>query len=182
MKFSGLVLIAATVLPSVAAAQGGAFTVSDVKLTSGVENKEAVDQKSTFATRERVYLWMKTTPTGDTQLRLRWSLNGAPVLLPTDHTQVRRSLNSWFDSKRIHPVVAGEFDDSALMFWLGQTGAGAFPAPTVLEAKVQRNYGVKLIGRATDVVERFYAISLEAQPKHPGVVAVCSAARKASVS
>ena len=35
------------------------------------------------------------------------SLNGQPVLLPTDHTQVRRSLNHWFDSKRIHPVVDG---------------------------------------------------------------------------
>src|SRR5687767_13646114 len=62
------------------------------------------------------------------------SLNGQPVLLPTDHTQVRRSLNHWFDSKRIHPMVMGEFDDSALMFWFGQTGMGVFPAPTIMEA------------------------------------------------
>src|SRR3954470_13632321 len=32
------------------------------------------------------------------------SLNGAPLLLPSDHTQLRRSLNAWFDAKRIHPV------------------------------------------------------------------------------
>ena len=107
------------------------------------------------------------------------SLNGAPVLLPTDHTEVRRALNRWFDSKRIHPIVAGEFDDSALMFWFGQSGAGAFPAPSTLEAKVQRDFGVKLIGRAADVRERFYAISMEEKLKHPAVVAVCEAARRA---
>jgi LysR family transcriptional regulator, transcriptional activator of nhaA len=106
------------------------------------------------------------------------SLNGAPVLLPTDHTEMRRSLNLWFDSKRIHPVVAGEFDDSALMFWFGQSGVGCFPVPSIMEAKVQHDLGVKLIGRASDVRERFYAISLEAKLKHPGVVAVCEAARK----
>jgi LysR family transcriptional activator of nhaA len=106
------------------------------------------------------------------------SLNGEPVLLPTDHTQVRRSLNQWFDSKRIHPVVAGEFDDSALMFWFGQSGTGVFPAPSIMEATIQHDFGVKLVGRAPDVRERFYAISMEAKLKHPAVVAVCEAARK----
>ena len=106
------------------------------------------------------------------------SLNGEPVLLPTDHTQVRRSLSQWFDSKRIHPVVAGEFDDSALMFWFGQSGTGVFPAPSIMEATIQRDFGVKLVGRAPDVRERFYAISMEAKLKHPAVVAVCEAARK----
>jgi len=107
------------------------------------------------------------------------SLNGQPVLLPSDHTQVRRSLNHWFDSKRIHPVVTGEFDDSALMFWFGQSGVGVFPAPTVMEGTIQREFGVKLLGQATDVRERFYAISMEPKLKHPAVVAVCDAARKA---
>ena len=106
------------------------------------------------------------------------SLSGAPVLLPTDHTQMRRSLNLWFDSKRIHPIVAAEFDDSALMFWFGQSGAGAFPAPSIMEAKVQRDLSVKLVGRVTGVVERFYAISLEAKLKHPAVVAICEGARR----
>lgn len=107
------------------------------------------------------------------------SMNGAPMLLPTDHTQVRRSLNHWFDSKRIHPIVAGEFDDSALMFWFGQSGAGVFPAPSVIEGKIQREYGVRLIGRAADARERFYAISLESRPTHPAVVAILGASRKA---
>src|SRR5687768_5051563 len=103
------------------------------------------------------------------------SLDGAPVLLPTDHTQLRRSLNLWFDSKRIHPVVAGEFDDSALMFWFGRTGAGVFPAPSIVEEDVRREMGLTLVGRARDVRERFYAITLDEQPKHAGVAAVCAA-------
>jgi LysR family transcriptional activator of nhaA len=106
------------------------------------------------------------------------SLDGAPVLLPTDHTQVRRSLNLWFDSKRIHPLVAGEFDDSALMFWFGRTGAGAFPAPTAIESEIQREMDLKVIGRLRDVRERFYAITLDEHPTHPAVVAITRAARQ----
>jgi LysR family transcriptional activator of nhaA len=110
------------------------------------------------------------------------SLNDVPILLPTDHTQVRRSLNLWFDSKSIYPIVAGEFDDSALMFWMGQSGAGVFPAPTIIEEQVRRDFGVTIVGRSTEVRERFYAISLEAEPTHPAVAAVCSGARRAPSS
>ena len=106
------------------------------------------------------------------------SLNGTPMLLPTDHTQVRRSLSQWFDAGRIHPIVAGEFDDSALLFWFGRTGAGVFPAPTIIEADIKRELGVRLVGRTDKVRERFYAISLEEKPKHPAVVAICETARR----
>ncbi|HZL37253.1 MAG TPA: transcriptional activator NhaR [Tepidisphaeraceae bacterium] len=101
------------------------------------------------------------------------SLSGAPMLLPTDHTQVRRSLNLWFESKRIHPVIAGEFDDSALMFWFGRSGSGVFPAPTVIEAELRREMNLQVVGRAREVRERFYAITLDKHPKHPAVLAIC---------
>lgn len=105
------------------------------------------------------------------------SLDGAPVLLPSDHTQLRRSLNAWFDEKRIHPIVIGEFDDSALMFDFGRSGTGAFPAPTIMERRIRGSFHVSVIGRAREVRERFYAISLESEMKHPAAVAVCEAAR-----
>jgi LysR family transcriptional activator of nhaA len=106
------------------------------------------------------------------------SLNGAPVLLPTDHTQVRRSLNQWFDAKRIHPVVVGEFDDTALMFAFGRGGAGVFPVPTMVEKEMKDETGLGLVGRAKDVREHFYAITLEEDPQHPAVKAICTAARR----
>ena len=106
------------------------------------------------------------------------SLNAAPMLLPTDHTAMRRSLNLWFDRRRIHPVVVGEFDDSATMFSFGQSGAGVFPAPSIVAAQIQNERGVRLVGEADKVRERFYAISLEEKLKHPAVVAICESARR----
>src|SRR6185312_15720079 len=35
-------------------------------------------------------------------------LDGAPMLLPTDNTALRRNLDFWFESKGITPVVLGE--------------------------------------------------------------------------
>lgn len=105
------------------------------------------------------------------------SLDGAPMLLPTGHTAVRRALDLWFDSQRIHPLVVGEFDDSALMFSFGQSGEGIFPAPSVVEGHIQRVVGVRLVGRAEQVKERFYAISAQEHPKHPAVIAIRDAAR-----
>ena len=106
------------------------------------------------------------------------SLHNAPMLLPLESSTLRRSLNQWFDAKRIHPLVAGEFDDSALLFWFGRTGAGVFPAPTAIAAELRRELGVSLVGRTESVRERFYAISLEEKPEHPAVLAICSAANR----
>jgi len=41
------------------------------------------------------------------------SLHRAPVLLPAENTAIRRNLDSWFDSREIRPLVAGEFQDYA---------------------------------------------------------------------
>ena len=106
------------------------------------------------------------------------SLDGAPFLLPTEATMLRRSLDQWFDSQGIRPFVVGEFQDSALLKVFGQEGAGLFAAPSIVEAQVRRQYGVRLIGRSEQVRERFYAISLERKIKHPAVTAICNMARK----
>ncbi len=105
------------------------------------------------------------------------SLDGAAMLLPTGHTAVRRSIDLWFDSQRIHPIVVGDFDDSAMMFSFGQNGEGIFPAPLVMEKHIQQIVGVNLVGRTEAIKERFYAISAEENPKHPAVIAIVDAAR-----
>lgn len=106
------------------------------------------------------------------------SLNGAPMLLPTDHTALRRSLDLWFDRKRVHPQVVGEFDDSATMYTFGQDGAGVFPVPTLVADRVAREIQVRRVGTTTDVRERFYAITREETIKHPAVLVICDAARR----
>jgi LysR family transcriptional activator of nhaA len=101
------------------------------------------------------------------------SLDGAPMLLPSDHTTVRQGLNAWFDSKHIHPQVMGEFDDAALMLTIGQEGTGIFPFPSIAAEQAQKELGVVVVGVTESVRERFYAISVEEQPKHPAVAAIC---------
>lgn len=107
------------------------------------------------------------------------SLDGAPALLPSQATALRRSLETWFDAAGIHPAVAGEFDDSALMKAFGARGLGVFPAPRVLEDEIRRQYGVQVVGRAEDVREVFYAITVERRLRHPAVVSLAEAARDA---
>lgn len=52
-----------------------------------------------------------------------------------------------------------------------------FPAPTVIESEVKKQYGVRVIGRTTEVKERFYAISVERRITHPAVLEITEAAR-----
>jgi LysR family transcriptional activator of nhaA len=106
------------------------------------------------------------------------SIDGAPMLLPAEHTTLRRSLGHWLDSRGIRPLIVGEFVDSALMKTFGLAGAGIFPAPTVIERQVCEQYGVAVVGRIDAVREQFYAISIDRRLKHPAVVAVFEAARR----
>jgi len=106
------------------------------------------------------------------------SLNGAPFLLPTDNTTLRRSLDQWFEAEGIRPTVIGEFEDSALLKVFAQSGAGLFAAPSVIEAEVRRQYSVQTVGRVEAMRERFYAISVERKLKNPAVVAISEAARQ----
>jgi len=106
------------------------------------------------------------------------SLNGAPMLLPTQNTTMRRSLEQWFDDNLIRPEVMHEFEDSALLKVFGQAGAGLIAVPTPVADEVGRQYNLKPLGRIPEVTERFYAISVERRLKHPAVLAISDAARE----
>jgi len=105
------------------------------------------------------------------------SLDGAPMLLPTDSTVLRRSLDQWFSRHDIYPNVVAEFDDSALLKAFGEHGAGVFPAPSIVEQDIRDTYGVKVVGRTDEVTESFYAITVERRMKHPAAVAISEFAR-----
>jgi LysR family transcriptional activator of nhaA len=107
------------------------------------------------------------------------SLDGAPALLPSEGTALRRALETWFESTGIRPVITGEFDDSALMKAFGARGLGVFPAARVLEDEIRDQYGVQVVGRVDEVKESFYAITVERRIRHPAVVTLAEAARDA---
>ncbi|UCC32107.1 MAG: transcriptional activator NhaR [Phycisphaerales bacterium] len=110
--------------------------------------------------------------------RFPGSLDGAPFIIPTGNTALRRAIERWLDSEDIRPSVVAEFEDSALLKVFGQAGKGLFAAPTVIEKEVQRQYSVRVVGRVESVRERFYAISVEKKVKHPAVVAIADEARQ----
>jgi LysR family transcriptional activator of nhaA len=105
------------------------------------------------------------------------SLDGAPVLLPMEGSELRRALEQWFESEGIRPRAVGEFQDSALLKAFGQAGAGIFAAPSAIEQEVREHYRVAVVGRPERVTERFYAISAERRLRHPAVVAISESAR-----
>lgn len=106
------------------------------------------------------------------------SLENAPILLPTEGTMLRRSIERWFDDIGVKPLRIGEFDDTALMKVFGEDGIGVFPIPSVIEKDVCRQFRVQLIGRTDKVRESYYAVSVERRIKHPAVIAMTQAARQ----
>jgi LysR family transcriptional activator of nhaA len=114
--------------------------------------------------------------------RFPHSLDGAPMLLPSDKTLLWRDLNQWFYTTDIRPKILGEFDDTALMKVFGQDGIGLFPAASVIEKQVCQQYSVHPAGRTAEVQERYYALSVERRLKHPAVVAICESAREGLLS
>jgi len=107
------------------------------------------------------------------------SLDGAPMLLPTGNTVLRRSLEQYFDTHQLRPDLRGEFEDSALLKTFGQAGRGIFPGPSAIEAEIRRQYDVRPIGRLAEVRQAFYAVSPERRIKHPAVVTIREQARGA---
>jgi LysR family transcriptional activator of nhaA len=105
-------------------------------------------------------------------------LNNAPMLLPGEDVAVRPRLLRWFSDKQIRPRITGEFDDSALMQAFGQAGAGIFAAPSAIAEQVMRQYEVVRIGTTEEVIEQYYAISVERKLAHAAVVAISRAARQ----
>ncbi len=106
-------------------------------------------------------------------------LNGAPMLMQGSAAAMRQRLDVWLAQHKLHPQPVGEFDDAALMKAFGAEGRGVFMSPTVLEAETCAQYGVRVLGRSTELVEEFYAISVERRITHPCVAAITEAARGA---
>ncbi|MES3000314.1 MAG: LysR family transcriptional regulator [Pseudomonadota bacterium] len=90
-----------------------------------------------------------------------------PVLLPTAHAAVRTRLDQWFERQGMHPHIAGEFEDSALLAAFGRSGMGAFPASSWSHEELMRDAGIQLLGECPELLEHFFLISAERRIQHP---------------
>lgn len=106
------------------------------------------------------------------------SLEGAPLLLMSPSSAVRRELDQWFEIEEIRPEVMGVFDVFATQRVFAEAGRGIIAAPTVLEGDIERRrYRLSCIGRIEPVRARFYAVSRERKIQNAAVAAVCSVGR-----
>jgi LysR family transcriptional regulator, transcriptional activator of nhaA len=104
------------------------------------------------------------------------SLENAPVLLPTA-SPLRRTLENWFRTRRLHPRLVAEYDDAALMKVAAVDGLGFFPLPSLAVEEAVNRYGFQVVGTVTGCREQFYAITADRKMNHPAVVALTTAAR-----
>jgi|TARA_B110000967_G_scaffold31217_1_gene29545 LysR family transcriptional activator of nhaA len=100
------------------------------------------------------------------------SLSSQSFLMQSKKSAVRQRLVMWLDKMGVTPTIVAEFDDSALMKSFGQEGYGVFSAPTIIEKYITSQYGVEIIGRAEECIDRYYIISPERKIKHPAVVEI----------
>ena len=106
------------------------------------------------------------------------SLNGAPFLLPTGNTALRRSIDQWFDSEQISPNLQIELEDSALLKTFAAGGSGLFFSPVTVSNEIQRQYRVERLGIAEGISERFYAVTAQRRLKHPLVNSILEYAQQ----
>lgn len=123
--------------------------------------------------------WMATPAiAGSLRRGFPRSLDGVPMLLPTDDTAIRRTLDQWLEKHGVRPVLVGEFEDYGLLREFARAGHGFAPVPLVQESQFRREYGFQRVGVARPVTAQFYAISLERRIKHPAVAALMAGARQ----
>lgn len=105
------------------------------------------------------------------------NLDGAPMLIQGASSAMRQRLDLWLAQQQVQVRHIGEFDDAALLTAFGREGRGVFMSPTVLETETCSQYGVEVLGRTEDLVEEFFAVSVERRITHPCVAAITQAAR-----
>ncbi|MFZ0915846.1 MAG: transcriptional activator NhaR [Candidatus Udaeobacter sp.] len=100
------------------------------------------------------------------------SLNGATALLPTENMGMRAVLETWFDTKGIHPRLLGEYEDSALMVFCATAGRGFTVVPTVVAREVLKHWSLRVIANVDECGTEFYAITAERRVKNPAAMAI----------
>ena len=108
------------------------------------------------------------------------NLDGAPMLLPTQNTALRRDLEKWFRSTGITPEVVGEFEDAALAKIVATDGIGVTVVPTLVLAEAIERYGFVPVGQTMECEIHLYVITAERRIEHPAVAMLAGKAKRTS--
>lgn len=110
--------------------------------------------------------------------QLPGSLNGAPFLLPSPGTSLRRSFDQWHADSELTFQVIGEFDDTALMKVFAEADLGFVPSPLAIEADLEQRFSLHRILTLPNSKESFFAITADRKLRHPAIVAISESARE----
>ncbi|MGB1255393.1 MAG: transcriptional activator NhaR [Thiolinea sp.] len=117
---------------------------------------------------------LRATLTGDFPA----CLDNAPMLIPSEGATLRNNLMQWFHLHDVHPMIVGEFDDSALMKAFGLAGAGILAFPSALENILKTEGNMEVIGHVPELTEQYFAISVERKITHSAIKAITEHAQE----
>jgi LysR family transcriptional activator of nhaA len=106
------------------------------------------------------------------------SLDGVPLLLPTEDTAIRRAIDQWLARLDIHALVVGEFEDYAMLREFAHAGHGLIPVPALQVDQLQEVSGLVPIGTVDEVTVQFHAITVDRKIQHPAVATIVQNARQ----
>ena len=110
------------------------------------------------------------------------SLRGAPLLLPSPESPLRRSLDRWFAERRIQVNVVAEVEDAGMLRALGAEGLGLFPVRVALSAQGAESSSMTPVGKLEALTEPYFALTLRRKVDNPAVVALIAGARRRLVA
>lgn len=102
---------------------------------------------------------------------------GAPLLVPSLGTAMRRSIDQWILEGEHTVRIVGEFDDTALMKVFAEANTGFVPAPLAVKSDILKQFSLHLLCEIPKAREQFYAITLERRLRHPAIVAISDFAK-----
>jgi LysR family transcriptional activator of nhaA len=106
------------------------------------------------------------------------SMDGVPLLLPTEDTAIRRAIDQWLARMDIHALVIGEFEDYELLREFAQAGHGLIPVPALQVKQFRELYGLVPVGSVKEVTVQLYALTVERKIKNPAVATLVQSARR----
>lgn len=106
------------------------------------------------------------------------SLQHAPLILPTREAQIENELIQWLAKNDITVKSPASFQDRAMMKIAAKDGVGIIPIPTVIEKEVCRDFKLAVVGRITEIREKYYLVTLERRIRNNVVSKIFTEAQK----
>lgn len=99
------------------------------------------------------------------------NLDQAPFLSGSG-TALTQSLESWFTRQGVQPRIVARIADSALLKSLAQGGLGIAAVPTQIEHEVEKQYHMKILGRAPELRLALFLARPRGRRVHPLVAEI----------